>query len=142
MNLQEEDTIDSSICQPPCILRFAEPQMTLLSITSLPTIQLCSNFPTRSSDIFTCSYPKSGTTWMPHIIISLLILAGKQKVVKKEVQKQERQELCCCDEKNHEVHGKSTSNYDIDDGNNNREQERQSESTRANDWENLCHQCI
>ena len=48
--------------------------MPLLTISSPSTIKKCANLPLRSDDIFICSYPKSGTTWTQHIIISLLIL--------------------------------------------------------------------
>ena len=46
--------------------------MPLLSISSLETIEKCSRLPIHDDDIFICSYPKSGTTWMQHIIVSLL----------------------------------------------------------------------
>ena len=49
-------------------------EMPLLTITSPETIQKCRNLKLKPSDIFICSYPKSGTTWTQHIIISLLLL--------------------------------------------------------------------
>lgn len=53
--------------------------MPLLTITSPETINKCAKFKLRPSDIFICSYPKSGTTWTQHIIISLLLLHRKLK---------------------------------------------------------------
>lgn len=53
-------------------------EMPLLSISSPATIDKCAKFPVQSSDIFICSYPKSGTTWTQHIVLSLLLL-HKQK---------------------------------------------------------------
>lgn len=50
------------------------PDMPLLTISSPATIEKCSKLATHPSDIFICSYPKSGTTWMQHIVISLLLL--------------------------------------------------------------------
>jgi hypothetical protein len=49
------------------------PPMPLLPITSPSTISACHNLPLRPSDIFICSYPKSGTTWTQHIVLSLLL---------------------------------------------------------------------
>lgn len=40
------------------------PPMPLLPISSSKTISMCRNLELRDSDIFICSYPKSGTTWM------------------------------------------------------------------------------
>ncbi len=51
--------------------------MPLLTITSPETIQKCATLPLESNDIFICSYPKSGTTWTQHIVISLLLLHRK-----------------------------------------------------------------
>lgn len=51
--------------------------MPLLTITSPETIQKCANLQLESTDIFICSYPKSGTTWTQHIVISLLLLHRK-----------------------------------------------------------------
>lgn len=57
---------------------FSPSEMPLLTISSKSTIEKCKRLPLRSSDIFICSYPKSGTTWTQHIIISLLLLHGKK----------------------------------------------------------------
>lgn len=48
------------------------PPMPLLSITSAKTIVNCASLHLRPSDVFICSYPKSGTTWTQHIVLSLL----------------------------------------------------------------------
>lgn len=47
--------------------------MPLLSISSKETIEKCALLKLRPSDVFICSYPKSGTTWMQHIVLSLLL---------------------------------------------------------------------
>ena len=49
------------------------PPMPLLTISSLETITACHSFPIEPSDIFICSYPKSGTTWTQHIVLSLIL---------------------------------------------------------------------
>ena len=51
--------------------------MPLLPITSSTTILKCKELPLRASDVFICSYPKSGTTWTQQIVLSL-ILADKR----------------------------------------------------------------
>ena len=48
------------------------PVMPLLPISSPCTLALCRNLVLRDGDVFVCSYPKSGTTWMQHIVTSLL----------------------------------------------------------------------
>jgi len=47
------------------------PPMPLLPITSPSTITKCKDLPLRASDVFICSYPKSGTTWTQQLIILL-----------------------------------------------------------------------
>ena len=46
--------------------------MPLLPITSRDTIDMCKALPLCSNDVFICSYPKSGTTWTQHIVLTLL----------------------------------------------------------------------
>ena len=55
------------------------PPMPLLPVTSPSTISACRNLPLRPSDIFICSYPKSGTTWTQHHIVLTLLLADDRK---------------------------------------------------------------
>jgi len=47
--------------------------MPLLPFMTEDTLDLCANLQLREHDIFICSYPKSGTTWTQHIIISILL---------------------------------------------------------------------
>lgn len=49
------------------------PPMPLLPITSPGTVRKCSSLPLREGDVFVCSYPKSGTTWTQHVVLSLLL---------------------------------------------------------------------
>ena len=48
-------------------------EMPLLTISSPSTIEKCKHLILFPNDIFICSYPKSGTTWTQHIILSLLL---------------------------------------------------------------------
>lgn len=52
--------------------------MPLLPITSPRTVELCASFPLRPNDVFICSYPKSGTTWTQHIVLSLLVKSASK----------------------------------------------------------------
>lgn len=56
-----------------------EENFPLLPLTSPQTLELCHNLPLLSSDIFICSYPKSGTTWMQHIVLSLLLTDARDR---------------------------------------------------------------
>eukprot|EP00571_Detonula_confervacea_P002641 CAMPEP_0172321468 /NCGR_PEP_ID=MMETSP1058-20130122/43510_1 /TAXON_ID=83371 /ORGANISM="Detonula confervacea, Strain CCMP 353" /LENGTH=349 /DNA_ID=CAMNT_0013036987 /DNA_START=151 /DNA_END=1197 /DNA_ORIENTATION=- len=67
------------------------PPMPLLPITSPETIEKCKSLPLRPSDVFICSYPKSGTTWTQHIVLSL-ILADRRHRSQKDGKQQHQQE--------------------------------------------------
>jgi hypothetical protein len=51
------------------------PEMPLLPISSKETIEMCCNLELRDSDIFICSYPKSGTTWMQQYVLMKSIIS-------------------------------------------------------------------
>lgn len=47
------------------------PQMPLLPTTSQATLRGCASLSVNSKNVFICSYPKSGTTWMQNIVYTL-----------------------------------------------------------------------
>lgn len=61
---------------------FSPQPMPLLSITSKNTVEKCRNFPLLENDIFICSYPKSGTTWLQHVILTLILLDNHETNMK------------------------------------------------------------
>ena len=48
-----------------------EEPFPLLPITSTATINKCASLPLKRGDVFVASFPKSGTTWMQHIVHTL-----------------------------------------------------------------------
>ncbi|KAL9182466.1 hypothetical protein ACHAXT_013118 [Thalassiosira profunda] len=58
------------------------PPMPRLTITSEETLDKCASLPLRPSDVFICSYPKSGTTWTQHIMLSLLLADRRGRLAK------------------------------------------------------------
>jgi hypothetical protein len=63
---------------PPMTMRLPLPPMPRLSITSLATIQKCKSLQLRPTDVFICSYPKSGTTWTQQIVVSLILANNRR----------------------------------------------------------------
>ena len=51
--------------------RAGEEPFPLLPISSPDTISNCHKLPLREGDVFIASYPKSGTTWMQHVVHTL-----------------------------------------------------------------------
>lgn len=68
--MNNDNTSSSSIRQE---YHWDCPHMPLLSITTPSTIQLAASFLVQPTDVFIASYPKSGTTWIQHIVLSLLV---------------------------------------------------------------------
>jgi hypothetical protein len=62
--------------------------MPLLSISSRETIEICRDLPLLDNDIFICSYPKSGTTWLQHIILTLVLLDNHESNIRRFPEKQ------------------------------------------------------
>lgn len=55
------------------------PPMKLLPISSNATIQKCSTFQSDLASVYITSYPKSGTTMLQHIVISLFLAQAKRQ---------------------------------------------------------------
>lgn len=58
------------------------PPMPLLPISSPATIDACKSLQLRPSDVFICSYPKSGTTWTQHIVLTLILYDRHYRLLK------------------------------------------------------------
>ena len=65
---------------------FTPQPMPLLTISSRQTIDKCRNFPLLEKDVYICSYPKSGTTWLQHIILTLILLDNHESNVRKSLE--------------------------------------------------------
>ena len=82
-HVSDEELIDTTFSAPYTYHRslvrvpgVAHPVATIQSMTQTVQHKLLKNFDPRDSDVWICTYPKSGTTWMQNVVSYLLYNEG------------------------------------------------------------------
>ena len=65
-------SVDNPVSREPLPPDPEDEPFPLLPITSQQTLKHIVELPLRNGDVFICSYPKSGTTWLQHIVHTLV----------------------------------------------------------------------